>query len=54
MKAIIRRSCKKHGMTELPTEFDAALKHGTELTEFKRYYMQQLWLLQRPWCSTPW
>ena len=39
MKAIIRRSCKKHGMTELLTEFDAALKHGTELTERKRYYM---------------
>jgi len=38
MKAIIKRSCKKHGLTELLKEFNDALTHGTELTERKRYY----------------
>ena len=38
MKAIIKRSCKKHGLTDLLKEFNSALTHGTELTERKRYY----------------
>lgn len=39
MKAIIKRSCKKHGLTELLKEFNDAMEHATELTERKRYYI---------------
>ena len=39
MKAIIKRSLKKHKMIDKLDEFNAALVHGTELTERKRYYV---------------
>jgi len=39
MKAIVKRSCKKHGMADKLAEFEAALVHGTNLTERKRYYV---------------
>lgn len=39
IKAIIRRTFKKHNMTMDLQDFEEALEHGTNLTERKRYYV---------------
>jgi hypothetical protein len=42
MKAIIRNSLKTHGLLDQLNKFDNAIKHGTSLTEKKRYYSSDL------------
>lgn len=42
MKSIIRNSLKSHGLFDQLSAFDNALKHGSSLTEKKRYYASNL------------